>query len=78
MAGHRARPLHLATPFYTASSESSGCVASLAGGDDGTIRFWRVFQPVNTSHTRARQYNAIVEGATTREDIQSFQEPNLR
>ncbi|CCW66962.1 unnamed protein product [Phytomonas sp. Hart1] len=41
MAGHRARPL-LACPFLRSSYD--GYVASVAGGVDSNIRFWRVFQ----------------------------------
>ncbi|CCW60065.1 unnamed protein product [Phytomonas sp. EM1] len=55
MVGHRARPL-LACPFSPSSYE--GCMASVAGGGDSNIRFWRVFQKTNRPGGR---YGSIEE-----------------
>ncbi|KPA80150.1 hypothetical protein ABB37_05137 [Leptomonas pyrrhocoris] len=76
LPGHRARPLLICAPF--AQSPFSGCYASLAAGDDCTIRFWRLFETVSdATHWRHRR-QAQQRSATTQEDMDFFTTPVLR
>lgn len=76
LPGHRARPLLLCAPFP--QSPFAGCYASLAAGEDCTIRFWRLFETAsNATHWQQRR-QAQQRSATTQEDMDLFATPVLR
>ncbi|CAJ1012688.1 putative WD domain, G-beta repeat [Leishmania naiffi] len=76
LPGHRARPLLICAPFP--QSPFAGCYASIAGGEDGTIRFWRFFETTsNATHLQHRR-QAQQQSATTQEDMDLLATPVLR
>ncbi|KAG5464030.1 hypothetical protein LSCM1_00210 [Leishmania martiniquensis] len=76
LPGHRARPLLICAPFP--QSPFAGCYASIAGGEDGTIRFWRFFETTSdTTHWHHRRH-AQQQSATTLEEMDWLATPMLR
>lgn len=76
LPGHRARPLLLCAPF--AQSPFAGCCASIAGGDDGTIRFWRLFETASDATHWQHRRQAQQQAATTQRDMDLLATPVLR
>ncbi|KAK7199920.1 WD domain, G-beta repeat [Novymonas esmeraldas] len=76
LPGHCARPLLICAPFP--QSPFAGCCASVAGGDDGTIRFWRLFEATSDATHWQHRRHAQQQSATTLEDMDLLSTPVLR
>ncbi|CBZ26053.1 conserved hypothetical protein [Leishmania mexicana MHOM/GT/2001/U1103] len=76
LPGHRARPLLICAPF--SQSPFAGCYASIAGGEDGTIRFWRFFEATSDATHWQHRRQAQQQSATTQEDMDLLATPVLR
>ncbi|KPI88565.1 hypothetical protein ABL78_2298 [Leptomonas seymouri] len=76
LPGHRTRPLLICAPFP--QSPFSGCYASLAAGEDCTIRFWRLFETASDATHWQHRRQAQLRSATTQEDIDLLTTPVLR
>ncbi|GET93275.1 hypothetical protein, conserved [Leishmania tarentolae] len=76
LPGHRARPLLICAPFP--QSPFAGCYASIAGGEDGTIRFWRFFETTSDATHLQHRRQAQQQSATTQEDMDLLATPVLR
>ncbi|KEG09768.1 hypothetical protein DQ04_04691050 [Trypanosoma grayi] len=76
MAGHRSRPLHMTAPFLQASNP--GCVASVAGGADSTIRFWRCFCSKSEAVNWEQRARASLRAAITDDDVEGVMALPLR
>ncbi|KAG8346997.1 WD domain [Trypanosoma vivax] len=76
MLGHSARPIQLAAPFpYTVNQ---GCVASVAGGSDNTIRFWKCFGSRNAAGSWEIRTRANLRASLTDQDEGNSRELPLR
>ncbi|KAG5488604.1 hypothetical protein JIQ42_00214 [Leishmania sp. Namibia] len=76
LPGHRARPLLICAPFP--QSPFAGCYASIAGGEDGTIRFWRFFETTSDATHWQHRRHAQQQSATTQEEMDLLATPVLR
>lgn len=76
LPGHRARPLLLCAPF--SQSPFAGCYASLAAGEDCTVRFWRLFETTSDATHWQHRRQAQQRSATTQEEMDLFTTPVLR
>ncbi|CAJ1993576.1 WD domain G-beta repeat [Leishmania donovani] len=76
LPGHRARPLLICAPFP--QSPFAGCYASIAGGEDGTIRFWRFFETTSDATHWQHRRQAQQQSAATQEDMDLLATPVLR
>ncbi|ORC92967.1 uncharacterized protein TM35_000022930 [Trypanosoma theileri] len=76
MSGHRSRPLQLSAPFAQAANE--GCMASIAGGMDSTIRFWRPFCLKSEGTTWEQRSRNSLRTAITDQDVEDMMTLPLR
>ncbi|KAH9582293.1 WD40 repeat [Trypanosoma melophagium] len=76
MSGHRSRPLQLSAPFAQAASE--GCIASIAGDIDSTIRFWRPFCLKSEGATWEQRSRTSLRAAVTDQDVEDMMTVPLR
>ncbi|KAG5490078.1 hypothetical protein JKF63_00197 [Porcisia hertigi] len=76
LPGHRARPLLICAPFP--QSSFAGCYASIAGGEDGTIRFWRFFETISDATHWQHRRQAQQQSAMSQEDMDFLATPVLR
>ncbi|EAN78066.1 WD domain, G-beta repeat, putative [Trypanosoma equiperdum] len=76
MMGHRSRPLQLAVPFSQTADQ--GCIASIAGGADCTIRFWKCFYSRSEMVNWGQRVCASLRTAITEEDVEEMTAMPLR
>lgn len=70
LTGHRSRPLCVAAPFP--HSTDSGCVASVASGEDDTMRFWRVFKASSATGLWEQRSSAAYKTVTSQDELESY------
>nr|CCC93793.1 conserved hypothetical protein [Trypanosoma congolense IL3000] len=76
MNGHRSRPLQLSAPF--SQTVDQGCIASVAGGADCTIRFWKCFCSKSEMANWEQRMRASLRAAVTDEDVEGVMAMPLR